>query len=262
MIAIFAGNGSLPKEIFNSLRKLNKSYIVFNLSNKKIKNSYKISLGQFGKILKILKYNDVKEVIFAGQVTRPNLGNMKLDLKAITYLPKLIKAFNKGDGNILNFAKKILNENKIKVIESHKYCKNLLLNKTLTKLKPSHQNFKDLKKGKKILESLSKFDNAQAIIIDNGHIMSIEAAEGTDEMIKRVIKMSLNKKNKSGVLIKLPKNKQNLNYDLPTIGYTTVKLCIQSKLSGIFVKKNQNIFLDQVNALNLANKNKLFISAI
>ena len=59
--------------------------------------------------------------------------------------------------------------------------------------------------------------------------------------------------------IKLDKKKQNLNYDLPTIGYTTVKLCIQSKLSGIFIKKNQNIFLDQKKSISFANKNKIFI---
>ena len=54
MIGIFAGSGNLPKEIFLTLDKTKIKYIIFNLSNKKIKNSIKIQLGQFGKILKIL----------------------------------------------------------------------------------------------------------------------------------------------------------------------------------------------------------------
>ena len=90
--------------------------------------------------------------------------------------------------------------------------------------------------------------------------MAIEAAEGTDEMLKRVAKIKLKTK-RSGVLIKLPKKKQSLSYDLPTIGYKTVQLCIKSKLNGIFLKKNQNIFLDQKKALNLANKHGFFITA-
>ena len=91
--------------------------------------------------------------------------------------------------------------------------------------------------------------------------MAIEAAEGTDEMLKRVAKIKLKTKGRSGILIKLPKKKQSLSYDLPTIGYKTVELCIKSKLNGIFLKKNQNIFLDQKKALNLANKHSFFITA-
>ena len=155
----------------------------------------------------------------------------------------------------------ILKKNNIKVIDSHIYCKHLLVNKTITKIKPSSEDIKDFLKGKKILDTLSKFDIAQGILLDNGYVMAIEAAEGTDEMLKRVAKIKLKNKGKSGVLIKLPKKKQSLSYDLPTIGYKTVQLCIKSKLNGIFLKKNQNIFLDQKKALNLANKHGFFITA-
>ncbi len=262
MIGIFAGSGSLPKEIFFSLNKIKKKYLIFNLSNKNIKGSINIQLGQFGKILKILKQNKIRNVIFAGHVNRPNLRSLKFDLKAISYMPKLIKVFKKGDGNILNFATQILKKNNIKVIDSHIYCKHLLVNKTVTKSEPSSEDIRDFSKGKKILDTLSKFDIAQGILLDNGYVMAIEAAEGTDEMLKRVAKIKLKTKGKSGVLIKLPKKKQSLSYDLPTIGYKTVQLCIKSKLNGIFLKKNQNIFLDQKKSLNLANKHGFFITSI
>ena len=262
MIAIFSGTGDYPKEIIYSLKKNNKKFVIINITEKKIKNSFKIQLGQFGKILKLLKDYKVREVIFAGYVKRPTLSNIKLDIKAVSYLPQLIKAFKKGDGNILNLAKKILNQNKIKVIESHKYSKNLLLKKNITYKKPSKIDFLDANKGKKILDSLSKFDNAQGVVIDEGYIVAIEAAEGTDNMLRRVMKLNKNKKKKSGVLIKFPKKNQNLKYDLPTIGLKTVKLCIQSKLNGIFLKKNQNIFLNQKQSISLSNRNKFFISII
>ena len=261
MIGIFAGSGTLPKEILFFLNKNKKKYIVLNLSNKKIKNSIDVQLGQFGKILNILKKYKIKKVIFAGYVKRPNLSSLKFDLKAISYIPKLMQVFKKGDGNILNFATQILKKNNIKVIPSHTYCKHLLINKTITKSKPSAEDIKDFTKGKKILDTLSEFDIAQGILLDNGYVMAIEAAEGTDAMLKRVAKIKLKNKGKSGVLIKLPKKKQSLSYDLPTIGFKTVQLCIKSKLNGIFLKKNQNIFLDQKKALNLANKHGFFITA-
>ena len=262
MIAIFAGTGDYPKEIIYSLKKNNKKFIILNITEKKIKGSFKINLGQFGKILKLLKDYEIREVIFAGYVKRPNLRNMNFDMKAISYMPHLIKAFKSGDGNILNLAKKILNQNKIKVVESHKYSKNLLLKKTVTQKKPNKIDLQDAQKGKKILDNLSKFDNAQGVVIDEGYIVAIEAAEGTDSMLKRVINLNKNKKKKSGVLIKFPKKNQNLKYDLPTIGLKTVKLCIKSKLNGIFLKKNQNIFLNQKKSIILSNKNNFFISTM
>ena len=262
MIAVFAGNGSFPIEILLSLKKNKKKFIVLNLSNNTIKGSYKIQLGQFGKILNLLKKNNIKEVIFAGKVSRPKLSNLKLDLKAISYLPRLREAFRKGDGNLLNFCKKILHDNKIKVVESHKYSKELLLNKTATNTKPSKENILDFKKGKKILSVLGKFDNAQGIVIDSGYILAIEAAEGTDTMLSRILKLKGKDKRRSGVLIKLPKNNQNLKYDLPTIGIKTVRKCIKANLNGIFLKKNQNIFLNKNKAVELANKYNFFIAAI
>ena len=262
MIAVFAGNGSFPIEILSSLKKNKKKFIILNLSNKKIKGSYNIQLGQFGKILNLLKKNSIKEVIFAGKVNRPKLSDLKLDLKAITYLPQLRSVFRKGDGNLLNFCKKILHHNKIKVVESHRYSKELLLNKTVTKIKPSKENLLDFKKGKKILSALGKFDNAQGIVIDDGYILAVEAAEGTDMMLSRVLKLKEKDKRRSGVLIKLPKSNQNLKYDLPTVGLKTIQKCIKANLNGIFLKKNQNIFLNKNKAVELANKHNFFIAAI
>jgi DUF1009 family protein len=260
MIALISGKGDYPKEITSSLKNQKINFIKLNLYQK---DKYNVSIGEIGKIIKILKTNNVKEVIFAGKVERPNLRKIKLDLKAISYLPLLKKAYLKGDGNLLNLVAKILRDENIKIIESHKYCKNLILNNTPTRTKPSKVDIHDFKKGKKILNLLSEFDNAQGIIIDEGYILAIEAAEGTDEIVKRIKNINYKKKKPlSGSLIKLTKTNQNLKYDLPTIGYTTISLCIKSNLKGIFLEKNKNIFLNQKKSIDLANKNNFFITAI
>ena len=58
---------------------------------KKDKNSYSVSIGQFGKIISILKSNNCKKVLFAGKVAKPNLKKIKLDLKGLYYILKLLK---------------------------------------------------------------------------------------------------------------------------------------------------------------------------
>ena len=75
-------------------------------------------------------------------------------------------------------------------------------------------------------------------------------------MLKKLKK----KKNKSnGVLVKVPKKRQDKRIDLPTIGLQTLKQCKSAGLKGIVLKHKNNIFLDKNKAINFANKNKMFI---
>ena len=93
-------------------------------------------------------------------------------------------------------------------------------------------------------------------MVRNGKVLAIEGKGGTQQMIKKCN----NKKFKNkGVLVKLPKKKQDLRIDLPTIGLNTLIQCKASGLKGIVFKNKQNIFLQKRKCINFANKNKMFI---
>jgi len=103
------------------------------------------------------------------------------------------------------------------------------------------------------------------VIVRKGHVMAIEGPEGTDIMLNRasllIVRFS-NNNSKSGILLKFPKNKQDLKTDLPTIGIKTIKKCSKIGLRGIVLKSKQNIFLDQDKCIKFANKKNMFICAI
>ena len=63
------------------------------------------------------------------------------------------------------------------------------------------------------------------------------------------------------LLLKMPKIKQDLRVDLPTIGLDTLKDCKKANIKGIIVKAGQNIFLDKQEAIKFANKNNIFVLA-
>ena len=67
----------------------------------KDKKSFPVSIGQFGKIINILKDNKCKKVLFAGKVSKPNFYKLKLDFKGIYYIPRIIKASKLGAAAIL-----------------------------------------------------------------------------------------------------------------------------------------------------------------
>ena len=65
MIGLFFGETNFPKEILKKIKKKKINYIIIDLTKNKIfkknKNSYPVSIGQFGKILGILKKKIVKK---------------------------------------------------------------------------------------------------------------------------------------------------------------------------------------------------------
>jgi len=268
MLGIIAGETSLPKYLINKLIKNNSKFLIIDLTQsnnfKKYANSYSLKITQLGKAISILNKYNCKKIIFIGKVKRPEISLLKFDKKAFFYLPRLYSAFKKGDGSILKEIIKIFNENKIKVLNSMKFTPELVFNeKNINNIKVNNLDKISINKGIQIIKTLSKFDIAQSVVINNGYVLAIEGPEGTDEMIKRSAYLSkkLKLKNKS-ILIKFPKARQDLRVDLPTLGFDTVKNCIKANIKGIAVKKSQNIILERDKIFNLTKKNNFFIISL
>ena len=182
---------------------------------------------------------------------------MKLDLKGIYYIPRIVKASKLGDAAILKELIKILSENKIKVIKLNKFNPELTLKRgCYTNTKPNSSDLITIKKGIQILNKSNSFNHVQALIINNQKIVSFEKRKGTKDMLRSVRKNIQNK-----LLLKMPKSKQDLRVDLPTIGLDTLKDCKKANVKGIVVKAGQNIFLDKLEGLKFANKNSIFVIA-
>ena len=259
MIGLFFGDTDFPKLILKKLKTRKKKYLILDLSKKNIfkkdTNSFSIGIGQFGSIIKLLREKKCKKVIFAGKIDKPNLSTLKFDMTGIYYLPRIIKAYKKGDAAILKELINILSLENIKVIKSTFFTPELSLKKgNYTKNKPTKDDLTDIKKGENILKKISAFDHTQAIIVRENSILK-ETSKGTKNLIKKMKKTKINR----GVLIKYPKKKQDLRVDLPTIGLDTLKDCKRAGLKGIVLKDKQNIFLEKNKCINFAIKNKMFI---
>ena len=78
MIGLIFGDTDFPNKILKTIKKRKIKYLIIDLSKskkfKKDRKSYSVSIGQFGKIIKILRENKCKKVLFAGKVTKPNFS--------------------------------------------------------------------------------------------------------------------------------------------------------------------------------------------
>ena len=263
MIGLFLGEKDLPNEIIKKIERKKIKYFIIDLTKnnkfKKNKNSFFINIGKFGEILKLIKKKKCNKVIFAGNIIKPKISKLKLDLRGLFYFPRIVKASKLGDAAILKVLIKILSENKIKVIKLNTFNPELTLKKgNYTKIKPNLLEKEEIAKGIRTLKKINSYNHTQAVIIRDNKVISRETRKGTKEMIKSVSKSKI----KKGILIKLPKVKQDLRVDLPTIGIDTFKDCNKVGIKGIVVKSNQNIILNKEVCIKYANQNKLFLISI
>ena len=264
MIGLIFGDTSFPIEILKKVKKRRLNYLIIDLSKsnkfKKDRNSYSISIGQFGKIINILQNNNCKKVLFAGKVSKPNFSKLKLDLKGIYYIPRIIKASNIGDAAILKEIIKIFSQQSIKTISSISFNPELSLKKgNYSKIKPNKEDKKDIMKAITTLNKLGKYNYSQGTVVRNKKVIAIESKGGTEIMLR---KCKGKKLRNSGVLVKFPKKGQDLRIDLPTVGLKTFQQCKKAGLKGVVLKNKCNVFLERNKCINFSNKNKMFIKII
>lgn len=262
-IALFAGKGDLPKTLIDVFQKQERPFIVLAFNGQTDKAMVQdlphiwIHYGEVGKALAYIKENHIKEIVMAGAISRPAIKEIRPDWEGVKWLAKVgSKAL--GDDNLLRLIIGMIEEKGYKVVAPDDLLANILVPQgTLSALEPDEQAWKDIGRGVEILWALSPVDVGQAVVIQEGLVLGVEAIEGTDALIER--SASLCRPGLGGVLVKIAKHQQEQRVDLPTIGLETVHKALAAGLRGIAVEAERTLFLHREETLKLANSKNFFI---
>ena len=263
-ICIIGGYDELSKSLFKILKSKFKSTIFINLLSTTYheKNLYNHNIFDLKKILGILKMRNVKDIIFLGKLVRPDLSEFKNDGIVENYIPNIVKAYKKGDGAVLKAVIEIFKEHSFRAVSPLKYCKDLCLSNSDVLKKYNKEDIIDIQKSSKLLDALSKFDNAQSVVCAEGYIIAIEAVEGTDALLSRSWKLRKDLgqlKTKSGFLVKKIKKNQSKFIDLPVVGPKTINLVKKANLKGLAIDIKNTLIYKKDEFLKLAKKHELII---
>ena len=191
MIGLFLGDTDFSEVVLNKIKKLKKKYFIIDFSKankfKNDKNAYRISIGKFGKIIKLIKEKKSDKVLFAGKIAKPNFSSLRLDLKGIYYMPSVIRAAKIGDAAIIKSIIKILANERIQVISSIFFNPELSLKKgNYSKIKPSKKEIISINKGRTYFSKIDNLDHMQALVVKDGKIIAKEGRKGTKIMLSKL----------------------------------------------------------------------------
>ncbi|MDR0640125.1 MAG: UDP-2,3-diacylglucosamine diphosphatase LpxI [Holosporales bacterium] len=260
-IAVIAGGGDLPLRICSKLDELNRDYVCLSIAGFGPEEFEQFEIGSIGKMLGYIRETQAKSILFCGYVKRPSFFSLKLDGVGKKWLSHLgIKSFL-GDNALLTGIKKLILREGFQVISPHSILNTLLTpSGVLTTQRPTDLDLQDIARGIFVLNTLSKTDVGQAVIVQEGVVLGIEAAEGTSSLISRCVDLKLN--DRGGVLVKTSKIGQDTSIDLPTIGPQTVRMASECGLSGIALGTGNSQIIDYSDTIDLANEKGTFIIGI
>ena len=98
------------------------------------------------------------------------------------------------------------------------------------------------------------------MVLEEGRVLGIEAAEGTRALLDRIPSLKLAAGR--GVLVKLAKPGQDRRVDRPAIGESTVRQAAEAGLAGIAVEAGGAIIIDLQSVTAAADELGLFVVGI
>lgn len=266
-LGIIAGSGRLPLQLIEACQSTGRDFFVLALQNYADLNALKnvphavVRLGAVGEAISHLRRAGATELVLAGRVQRPSFGSLRPDLLGTKLLARMGAAFLSGDDAVLRSVITFLEEEGFKVVGSNHVLHELVTPLgQLGKMAADERAQSDIALGLKVALTLGELDIGQAVIVENGYVLGVEAAEGTDALIGRC--GPLKRDAKGGVLIKVCKPGQEERVDLPTIGPDTIEKVAQCGFSGIAVQASASIILDRQTVISKADALGLFIVGV
>ncbi len=264
-LGLITGNGSFPELVVTEAKKQGMRVVLCAIQGETSKDIEKkadaccwIRVGQLGRVIEFFKKEGADQAIMAGKITKTNLfkGEVQPDLEMIKAMTKIK---NHSDDSLLGAIADHLNQKGIRVLSSTTYLTESSLPKKgiLTKQKPSKKELDDIEFGWNLAKEMGRLDVGQTVVVKNQAVLAVEAIEGTDEAILRGGKLG------SGdvVVVKTAKPKQDMRFDVPTVGLNTLNVLIQARAKVLAFEAGKTILLDHEEFIKKANDHKISIIA-
>ena len=267
-LAIIAGKGDLVKNIVYKSIESGYDLTVISIDNPELKYEknyqlYKLNNIDINYIFKLLKKKQITQVCMAGYVNRPNRLLDLFSPFSIMFLLKFRNILNTGDAALFRSFNAYLEKKGFTIIGASQINPELTLSEGLYSRRniPKHE-MTNIQLAKEKMSIFREHDIGQAAVVSKGRFIAVEAAEGTDAMLLRVVELNSNKRKTSGIFIKTSQMQQDLRTDMPTIGKQTIDLVIKSKLSGVIITSGDVIVLDYDSVIRLVDENNLFFAVV
>ncbi|MDD3029586.1 MAG: UDP-2,3-diacylglucosamine diphosphatase LpxI [Alphaproteobacteria bacterium] len=263
-LGILAGGGDAPRQVVRACLEQGRPFFVFCLEGQADPEPAWegphtwLPLGAFGSLRDIIAREHIDEVVMIGRVRRPSLAEIKPDWQAFKALASIRLHASGDDALLRSIGETIERLCHVRVIGVQDVLGGLLLPPGLLgQWAPDAQAKADIDRGRAVAEALGAVDVGQAVVVQQGIVLGVEAAEGTDALIARC--KNLRRQGPGGVLVKMTKPQQDNRFDLPALGPHTLMAAHEAGLRGIAALAGRTLLINPSEVKAFADEHKIFL---
>ncbi len=266
-LGLVAGAGDLPRRVLDACRLSGRPAFVIAIEGQAAPDLVAdvphawIRLGSAASAVHILRREGISQVVLAGAVRRPSLTAMRPDLATLRFMTAAAARGVHGDDALLRAVVAAIEAEGFEVMAAENIAGPLFApDGPLGRLHPDAVAWGDIRRGVAVLSALGPVDVGQAVIVQQGIVLTVEAAEGTDRMITR--SGALRQPGPAPVLVKMTKPGQEGRVDRPVIGPVTVREAATAGIRGIAIEAGATLVVDLASVTAAANEAGLFVVGV
>jgi DUF1009 family protein len=224
-----------------------------------------VGIAKLGKLIRAFRRRRVRRIVMAGKVTKNviytpwRIVQLCPDLRTIQWWYRRSRVDNRDDSLLLSVIDEFERDG-MTFASALDYCPELLVKEgVLTRRAPTAAERQDIEFGWTMAKEMGRLDVGQSVAIKEKATLAVEAIEGTDRCIDRA---GLLCRAGGWTLVKVAKPQQDMRFDVPTIGVTTIENLHKAGAKVLAIEAGKTIVIDQPDVVALADRFGMSIIAL
>lgn len=271
-VGLLAGWGRFPILFAEKARKLGIPVVCVGVKHEAspeliplVDRYYWTGVARLGRTIRCFRKEGVRRIVMAGKIHKTSFF---VPWRFLRYLPdwRTIKFLlwgrrrrdNKDDSMLLDMIDEFARDG-LHFASALDYCPELLVRAgTLTRRTPSKREEEDIAFGWELAKEMGRLDVGQSVAVKERAVLAVEAIEGTDQAILRAGQLC-----RAGgfVVVKVAKPQQDMRFDVPTIGCSTIETMHKAGARVLAVEAGKTIIIDEQDTIQLAERYGITIVA-
>ncbi len=185
-----------------------------------------VGVAKLGQMIRTFRRRNVRQVVMAGKVTKNviytpwRFVQLCPDFRTLQWWHRRSRADNRDDSLLLSVIDEFERDG-MTFASALDFCPELLVKEgVLTRRVPTAVERQDIEFGWSMAKEMGRLDVGQSVAVKEKATLAVEAIEGTDRCIDRAGQLC-----RAGgwTLVKVAKPQQDMRFDVPTIGVTTIE---------------------------------------
>ncbi|HTS80645.1 MAG TPA: UDP-2,3-diacylglucosamine diphosphatase LpxI [Myxococcaceae bacterium] len=262
-IGLIAGNGALPRLFARAARAKGLAVIAVGHTGEtdpalasEVDRLDWVKVGQVARIERLLRDQGVTEAVLAGGFSRMRaVQQMRPDVGLFRIATRL-RSFR--DDALLRAAADEFEAAGIRIVAPTELLREILAPEgQLAGPQLEAAQERDVALGEEVATLLGRADVGQTVVVKNGHVLALEAVEGTDACIRRGAELG----GPGVVVVKRSKPGQDERFDLPAVGPATLEVLRSVGARVLAVEAGKTLLLEGDRLVQLANESGIVLVA-